>query len=163
MAASRSAVRERATCRSSRLCAATNLAHASSLVGASVAWINRDSSKGRTADIDAPAPVPAIGAPELGAEWPVNVQATRGTPPCNAYAFPSRFSSTPFLHAVPQGSCWYAHRRPHPRLHRVVNKIVFLETPPAILVDIDVRLRVPWERPRLAGTGYSQFAPRSRP
>ncbi len=25
----------------------------------------------------------------------------------------------------------------------VVNKIVFLETPPAILVDIDVRLRVP--------------------
>jgi len=24
-----------------------------------------------------------------------------------------------------------------------VNKIVFLETPPAILVDIDVRLRVP--------------------
>src|SRR5437773_9467662 len=100
MAASRSAVRERATCRSSRLCAATNLAHASSLVGASVAWINRDSSKGRTADIDAPAPVPAIGAPELGAEWPVNVQATRGTPPCNAYAFPSRFSSTPFLNEV---------------------------------------------------------------
>src|SRR5213083_3665426 len=97
MAASRSAVRERATCRSSRLCAATNLAHASSLVGASVAWINRDSSKGRTADIDAPAPVPAIGAPELGAEWPVNVQATRGTHPFNAYACPSRFPSTPFL------------------------------------------------------------------
>src|SRR5438034_11059579 len=93
MAASRSAVRERATCRSSRLCAATNLAHASSLAGASVASISRVSSKGRTADIDAPAPVPAIGAPELGAEWPVTAKLHVG---------PLRATATPFLHAFPQ-------------------------------------------------------------
>src|SRR6266487_2421679 len=87
MAVSRSAVRERATCRSRRLWAATNLAHASSFVGASVASINRESSKGRTADIDAPAPVPAMGAPELGAEWPVTAKLHVG---------PLRATATPF-------------------------------------------------------------------